>query len=415
MGTRSHKSAFRAALLAALACAPASAALADPGQPVGVMARLRPAYDAKGLPVGGFRLRPALDVGASYDDNVYRTSTGKVSDAFFTINPSFRLTSQWSRHRLEIAGGMTQYLYDKRTSENRIDWYANADGRLDITRAASLSADGGYDVMHEPRYSADEPGGAAEPTQYARLHGGASFRYQPNRFGIELGGNYDRYRFDPTTLIGGGVYNNADRNRDQLRATAKASYEFAPGYALFLRGTYDTRRFDTTAGAARDSHGYRGDLGAKMFLSHLVQGEIFVGFSQQSFKAPFKDVQAVDYGARLTWYATPLMTVHLTASRQFHDTTIAGASVTDDQAVGLSLDYELLRNLIIQSHVDLTDSRFVGTPRDDKLLEAGLTAKYLINRYMAAQMGYAFQRRSSSNEGQGFTDHVVQAGLHFQL
>lgn len=406
---------MRALLLAPLAWAPAATAMADPGQPVGVMERLRPAYDAKGLPVASFRLRPALDVGASYDDNVYRTATGKVSDSFFTVSPSFKLTSEWSRHRLELSGGMTQYLYDKRTSENRIDWYANADGRLDILRGASLEANGGYSVLHEPRYSADEPGGAAEPTQYALLQGGASLRYRPNRLGIELGGTYSRYRFDPTALIGGGVFSNADRNRDQLRATAKASYEFAPGDALFLRGAYDTRQFDTAAGSTRNSHGYRGDFGAQMFLSNLVQGEIFVGFSQQDFKAPFRNVQAVDYGAGLTWYASPLMTVHLTASRQFNDTTIAGASVTDDQAVTLGLDYELLRNLIIQTHVDFTDSRFVGTTRDDKLVEAGLGAKYLLNRYMAAQMGYAFQHRSSSQDGQGFTDHLIQAGLHFQL
>ena len=66
------------ALLIAAACALSPVpVLAAAGQPIGVMDRPRPDYDAKGLPVGGFRLRPALDVGASYDDNVYRTSGGK--------------------------------------------------------------------------------------------------------------------------------------------------------------------------------------------------------------------------------------------------------------------------------------------------------------------------------------------------
>lgn len=403
-------------LLAAMAwLAVTLPARAGEGQPVGVMERPRPDYDAKGLPIGSFRLRPALDVGAAYDDNVYRTATAKQHDFFYTVTPSFDLKSDWSRHLLELSGSFTRDQYNSRRSENRNDWYVAGNGRLDIERDAALTANGSYTVQHEPRYSADQPGTAAEPTQYAILHGGSTLSYTPNRFGLEVGGSYDRYDFDPTKLIGGGVFDNRDRNRDQYRGTAKVSYEFAPGYALFLRGTYDTRRFDTAAGQARDSHGYRADAGAKMFLTHLLQGEIFVGFVSQKFKAPFRSVSAVDYGATLHWYATPLMTVHLSASRLFHDTTIAGASATDDQSVSLAVDYELLRDLILQAHVDVTDSRFLGTARDDKLLETGLTAKYLINRYLSADAGYAYQRRSSSAAGQGFTDNLFQAGLHFQL
>ena len=295
-----------------------------------------------------------------------------------------------------------------------MDWDVGGNGRLDIRRDPALEGGASYSTLHEQRYSPDEPGNAAEPTQYNILRAGSTLRYRPNRFGLELGGSYDRFTYDPTRLIGGGIANNRDRNRDQYRATAKASYEFAPGYALFLRGSYDDRQYATTAGAGRDSHGYRADLGGQMFLTHLLQGEVFVGFAHQDFRA-FRGVDAVNYGAKLHWFATPLLTVHLTASRLFNDTTIGGASITDDQSAALALDYELLRNLILQAHVKFTDSRFVGTSRDDKLFESGLTAKYLINRYMSANAGYAWQRRSSSAAGQGFTDNLFQAGLHFQL
>ena len=43
----------------------------DVQQDVGVLDRLRPAYDAKGIPIGGFRLFPQLEVSSAYDDNVY--------------------------------------------------------------------------------------------------------------------------------------------------------------------------------------------------------------------------------------------------------------------------------------------------------------------------------------------------------
>lgn len=400
-------------LIAAAIAAPA-AAFAGAGQPVGVMQRPRPDYDAKGIRIGSFRLRPALDVGASSDDNVYRTATAKKSDVFITLNPGFSLTSDWSRHMLQITGNLKRYQYLSLGSEDRMDWFVGGNGRLDITRSAALELNGSYNTLHEPRYSPDQPGGAAEPTQYHALRGGGLMRYRPGRFAFEIGGTYTRYTYDPTRLVGGGVYSNTDRNRDQVSATAKAAYEFSPGYAMFLRGTYDERRYDTAVGQTRNSKGYRAEAGAEMFLTHLLQGEIFVGFADQRFEA-YPHVKALDYGATLTWYATPLMTFHLTAARSFNDTTVTGASVSDDQSLGLSLDYELLRNLIIQAHGDATDSRYVGTPRVDKLFEAGLTAKYLLNRYIAADAGYAWQRRSSTAGGQGFTDNLFQAGLHFQL
>ncbi len=63
---------FFACLGFACACPPS--ALAD--GPVGVMDRARPDYDPKGLPLGGFRLRPALDIGVTATDNVFRHAIG---------------------------------------------------------------------------------------------------------------------------------------------------------------------------------------------------------------------------------------------------------------------------------------------------------------------------------------------------
>jgi hypothetical protein len=146
-----------------------------------------------------------------------------------------------------------------------------------------------------------------------------------------------------------------------------------------------------------------------------VKGEVFVGYVNLQYQSPLPSIRAVDYGAALHWYATELMTLNLTATRSFDDTTIAGASIADDQVFGLDLDYELLRNLILQFHGDYTDSRFVGTGRTDRLLEAGLNVKYLLNHYMAADASYAWQQRRSNVTGQNFTDNTVSAGLHFQL
>jgi len=409
---------FTRVLVAAsgLFCACATAAFAD--EPIGVLDRPRPEYDAKGLPLGAFRLRPALDVGATFDDNVFRTEKGKESDVYYTISPSFSLRSDWPRHQLEIAGSLTRYQYSKHASENRTDWDVGANVRIDVLRGTMIETAASYALSHEPRSAPDEPGGAKEPTEFSLAHSEVKFTHQPNRFGISLGAKFDRFDFKPTPLIGGGEFNNDDRDRDRYDAFAKVSYEMRPGAAMFLRGSYAQTRFDDRFdrnGFDRDSQGWRADAGFEFFPTHLVKGEAFAGYASESFKRPFKDINAVDYGAKLTWYATPLMTLHLTALRSFNPTTIAGASSTDDQSFGTSLDYELLRDLIIQTSVNYLDSKFEGISRNDRYLSAAFNAKWLITRYMNASAGYAYTDRNSSAPGRDFTDNAVMANLHFQL
>ena len=60
-------------------------------QAVGVLERERPAYDAKGIPLGGFRLYPRLNFDTAYDDNVFRlpaAQTPRAGAVSYTITLS---------------------------------------------------------------------------------------------------------------------------------------------------------------------------------------------------------------------------------------------------------------------------------------------------------------------------------------
>jgi len=123
----------------------------------------------------------------------------------------------------------------------------------------------------------------------------------------------------------------------------------------------------------------------------------------------------VDYGATLTWYATELETVHLTASRKFDDTTIPGASVSDDQSVDAGVTFEILRPLILRADLSYLNSNFVGAERTDRIFSGSIGADYLINEYMRAYATYNLSHRASDALGQDFTDNAASAGLKFQL
>ena len=386
------------------------------------MDRARPDYDAKGIPLGGFRLFPTLNLNASYDDNVFRVPVAQ-SDYFFTISPALRLQSQWGRNFLEVYTGLNNYDYTTFSEQNLTDWRFGADGRLDISRAAMLSANVFYGELHELWSAPNNIAGfQAAPNRYYQTHADIVTAYQPNRLGVGFGVSVDRFDWTDTPKIGGGLLYNSDRNQDDYQGYAKIFYDFSPGYSGFVKASYDERDFDLFAdrsGLHRSSHGFRVDGGVDMQITHLLAGELFLGYLNQSFAqnvpTPLPNVSGFDYGAELDWYASPLLTVHLSGSRQLADVIITGASVADNKNVAVSADYEFRPNIILQGRVSYTDSRFVGTIREDTYPGIGIGVKYLVNRTVSANLYYNYSERSTNISGVQYNDNTISIGLSLHL
>ena len=391
-------------------------------QDVGVMDRTRPAYDAKGIPLGGFRLYPTLNVSGSYDDNIFKRDV-EQSDYIVTVSPSVRLKSQWGRHFFEIYSGLNYYNYAEYTDENLTDWNVGSDGRLDVTRAMILTVNGSYGQYHE-LWSAPNNvvGFQAAPNRYFQGHADVTAAYQPNRIGLILGGSFDRYNWTDTPQIGGGFLYNDDRDQYRYQGYAKVHYDFSPGYSAFIKASYDERDFDMfydRSGLHRSSHGFRIDGGMDIQITHLVAGEIYIGYLEHSFAQnvplPLPNFSGFDYGAELDWYISPLFTVHVSGSRQLSDVILGGVSVADNKNVAVSADYEFRPNIILQVRGSYTDSRYVGSARKDSYPSVGVGAKYLLNRYLSLDCHYTYSNRTTDNAVFEYTDNTVSVGLALHL
>lgn len=389
----------------------------DPAPEYGVMEQPRPEFDAKGIPLGGFRLFPDLKADFAHDDNVFRQASA-LADTYFVQAPEVRIKSEWGRHFAELFGGAQIYTYDKYDTLNLTDWTVGGDGRYDISRAATFSLLGSYGQYHEALTSPNTVGFQASPNRYLKTHVEAVGAYQPNRLSVQLGGSFDSYDYESAELIGGGLLNNDDRDMDEKQVYAKFSYDFSPGYKAFVKTLYDSRSFDSfldRSGTHRSSTGYRVNGGVDLQLTNLLQGEVFLGYLEQHYAqavaAPLKNISGLDYGIQLDWFASPIVTVHLNGSREISDVVIAGVAASDNRIVRLSADYEILYNLIAQPYISFTESKLSGSTRTDDYPSAGLDMKYLMNRYLAVDLSYDYNQRATANPASRFTDNVVMLSL----
>jgi hypothetical protein len=395
---------------------PASEAISTADEDLPVMSRPRPEYDAIGVPVdGSFLLFPALNVSGNYDNNVYRTLNNTVDDYYFTIAPSARLKSDWGRHMLEVYGGVSDYQYLSQTAEDLVDWNFGADGRYDIAGGESIYAAASVSELHELLSSVNVVGGQKSPQRYYDNHGELDTTIQPNRLGVTASLVIDRDVYLRTPLYPSGFQQNGDRNFDEYQANLKTFYDFSPGYSGFLRAAFDERQFDERidrTGVRRASEGYRVDGGLDLQLTRLISGEFYIGYLDQTFKAPLKNVSGLDYSVRLDWLIDPLLTLHLSGARTLNQIILPGVSVSDDKSVDISADYELRRNVILQAHANYDDISYPGINRHDGNPDLGAGIKWLINRNLSASLTYDYTSRVTNIAGADFQDSLVMLGVN---
>jgi len=373
---------------------------------------------APGVPLGSFRLHPALTFYDGYDDNIYRTDTGLQDSFLVTINPALTLASNWGRHKFEVNAELSQYLYRSVRDENHTNYVIGGGGQLQIADGMAINGRASYTATHELRTSEDLAAIAVTPTRYTILHADADVVHARGRLSLRVGGRYDEYSFDPTKLLGGTLLDNRDRNRQIYEGYVKGDYEFSPGYSAFLRAAYDHRKYDLARdrnGIDRNSDGYRIDAGVDMLLTRLIEGNAFAGYSIQRYNAPLGQIGGLDYGVKLTWYPTELLTVRLNGQRTIGETTIVNAAADDEKTISGEVSYAFRRDISLRADVDYINDHYSGAGRTDETVQAGAGAKYVANEYMSFDLHYQHSRRTSPLTTFRYSDNTVMLGISLHI
>lgn len=380
--------------------------------------RERPELDAFGLRLGGFLAYSALDVVETYDDNIFAGDTTTESDFITTLRPELRLRSNWSRHRLDFFGSAALGRYSDNDKEDFNDWRVGFDGRVDYRRDTSVTGGFSFRSAHEERGSPDDVNGIS-PTEYQVFKPQFGFFRRWNRMTVKIDGSFESFDYDDVATPGGGAIDNDDRDRAEYMLTARAGYEFIPEFEAFAQSQYTLIDYDAGVdgnGDNRDSYGYGMSGGIRLSLSSIIFGDFFGGYIVRQYDdATLSDIEAVNYGASLTWNLTRLTTIVFSAARQINETTLANAAGAFDTSFGGTVDHELLRNLILSAKGSRRISDFTGVAREDEILDFGFSGKYMLNRFLYFTFSYDYSQRDSSVAGADFTINRAALRVRLQL
>ena len=381
---------------AAVVLAAAPIAAAQERVPVAIGSSERAAFQAQGLPVGGFRIYPSLRLSTGYDDNVLIGGAHDQGDGFVTLAPTAEARSQWTTHALNLRTFLRENRYFRRHQQNNEEYGAFTDGRLDVSRGMTIGGSADYSRTVEVRGTPGDLISIDTLIPVSTTNASLQTTNRFNRVLLTISGSTSRYRYGNIS-DGGVLINQAFRNRDGYSASARVSYQYSPQTQLFVSGSYNAINYARvgTGSVDRSSQGGSALVGVEFEITRLLRGEAGVGYLVQRFDdSRYRDLNGVNYNVSLAYDPTVLTSLRLTASRQLTDSAIAQVSGVLASRVNLTGEHELLRNVLVNIDAGYTYYEFRGLDTGYGRWDAGVGVRYKFAQFLSAAL--SFDRISQS-------------------
>ncbi|MGD9828213.1 MAG: outer membrane beta-barrel protein [Hyphomicrobiaceae bacterium] len=337
-----------------------------------------------GIKAGKFVLFPEVEAGLAAYDNVFRTTSGRRSDAALELRPSVDVLSNWRTHALAFRlQGRTSF-FAEYSSEDQRAALIEARGRLDIARRTNVEGLVSFQLDQETRSTLDSPAGARERSDIETRRAQLTLNHRFNRVSLQLRGALAAFSYGgvetPTVTDAGN-----DRDYVSREGTVRVSYEFKPTFSVFGETGLNRRiheRPGASDGILRDSSGERYRVGLSTGTSgQVLRGEVSLGYARQRpDDSRLQEISGVIIDANLAWRMSGLTSLLLSARSDVLETTQAGSPGGLSRALGIELRHAFRRHLIGTAGLTYTWQSYKGIQVDESDLTALVGAEYYLNR-----------------------------------
>lgn len=371
----------------------------------GEMPTVRDRYDGLGYRAGQFWILPTLELGFVFDDNVFAQSSGASDDTVFYVSPNLAVKSDFGRHKLDFNFQANHAEYFDFGSQSRTDYNGSIDGQIDVRHDMVIRGGmlGGLYQQTLADLEYPQVGGVFAPGNYWRFGTWGEVEKQFNYIVVSARAGYDFQTYDDVQGI-----DQSFRDGDRVTLGGRVGYAVLPRARVFGDFDYNWRDYDGMT--IPDSQGWRALGGVEMEVTRLISGEISVGYMEQTydqFGGSSTTTAGWSYHAGLVWNPTPLMTVNLDADRTVEDSTVDSEGRIQD-AVKLSLDYEIRRDLLFSPWVGFAINDYEAQPVEDQRYDIGATLDYKMNRFLSLGARYLYTYNDVDSAGASDWDrHLV--------
>jgi hypothetical protein len=365
----------------------------------------------RALQMGRFAVSSSVDTAVTYDDNVRASDDDREDDITGNLGGSVGAQSQFERHSLGFdVGASIGNPHDSLDQDvmDRFSIASGVNGRLDLTRRSSLSAEANF--ARGAQNPEDEEAGAEEQPTIITGSGAVAYAQRFNRLGWGLAAGANRREADD-----GEEASEQDRTRYTI--SPGVDYQVSRRLRLFAEPAYGINQYDQSGeGGSRDSQEVRADVGAELGLGRSFSARLGVGYAGIFFDDSERDDKHIPtinagLGGAFGISLDRLTLLRVGLRHSTDQTTEDEAALVTRTGVFASINRPLTRASAILGRVDLNRSDFVDEDRTDHNFRAEVAYSYSLLQNVALNLSYRFSRRFSDESEDEFYRNLVSVGL----
>lgn len=373
-----------------------------------------------GIKAGGLVYHSSLASALIYDSNLLSSHTDVISDQALLLRPGISISTIDPNYKFTFRSFLESLQYQDMTSENRMNYGAELDGKIRLQRDLQLATFVSAGRVDEPRSLArrDLPDNAAGPISYNQYFARASLVHTWAPFVTTTTIGYENENYFNVAAVGGGTLNLQYLDRDVLVVTQAEDMVLSPRLRLFAKQSLIVANYQQVPGyVERDSVKFELTNGVEVGLTPLIKARFVFRFAEEHFKDD--SIQAepeLNYAADISWMIKRYVRLFAGVGRDFGGVnfqldTQGGSRTRAD----IGIDYEITRRFFVRSSLAYLFANDNGVSSGVKRLEhtyvyrAGLA--YQLDRFWTLFADYCFETRETNITDDQFERHVAQAGL----
>ena len=385
-------------------------------QVVGMPQTLPPTAAAAPIRIGNIDVRPSVQVGYGYDDNVTNAEQGKKSSTTLSISPAVSFNTEYgaSRYSLDYSGQGQRYVDSRRDDIDSHDLGLTGDhtfsARTDL--GWTLSYGSGADA----RNSNDAARDTSTPNEWETQGLSGTFGYGANsakgRLELDLGHSEKRYTNNRE------VTRRLDNSTDNVGA--RFFWRVGPKTRLLAEIQQADIEYDLAA-SGRDSTERRYYLGGTWEATAKTTGIVKLGRQTKEFDRSAEgrgDFSGFSWEAQVRWTPRTYSAFNFITSRATQDSTAVSAGLADytvDQSYNLNWMHQWSGAVSTRVGFALIDSEYKVSDRQEDVSRLALGAEYRFSRWFGLNFDYTHERRDSTQVGVDYSKNLFMLSANFAL
>jgi len=345
------------------------------------------------LTVGSFQFVPDAAFTLGYDSNIFALRDYESDDTLLKVTPAVSFTSKWDRHLFKGNFGAEIGRYHQYSSEDYEDYWANMQGRFDISETSNIFGGVSHTSDHEERGTPDVVGTVPTTFDSNQVHLG--FAHRAGDFKFRVGGTFETLDFDDSGLI-----NNDDRDRDVSGLGVRVNYLYAPNHEFFIQAIRDIRDYKIKIdddGFQRDSDGHRFAFGFITRHSNRLSTEGYLGRIYQAYEDPrFNKVDDLDANLKFKYLSSPRSRVSIVLDRSLEETTLANASSYLHSLVSIQALRQLNDRDSITASIGVGRADYQGIELEEDLFDTSIDWRRRVTPELSISLNYRLMINDSN-------------------